>query len=89
MITSWCVYLCCKTVDVKKTMDYLEKIRSIDQSINQAIDQSITLFHKIIDQSINHQLGFIDDWGWKREERIRSEVQKRCGYLVGRVEMDR
>ena len=27
--------------------------------------------------------------GLKREERIRGEVQKRCGYQVGWVEMDR
>ena len=27
--------------------------------------------------------------GWKREERIRGEVQQRCDYQVGWVEMDR
>ena len=64
-------------------MDYLEKkIRSIDQSINNL---SITSIKLLINQSINHQWGFIDDWGWK----IRGEVQKRCGYQVGWVEMDR
>ena len=34
----------------------------------------------MINQSINYQWRFIDDRGWKREERIRGELQKRCGY---------
>ena len=36
--------------------------------INQLINQ---LFDKIIDQSINHHWGFIDDWGGKEKKKFR------------------
>ena len=84
-LVCWQIYAV--KLDVRKRQWIISK-NKISRSINQSINWSISCSIKsLINQSINHQWGFIDDWGWKREERIRGEVQKH-GYQVRWVEMD-
>ena len=75
--------LCCETLDVRKRQWIISK-NKINRSINHSTDQ-INQFDKIIDQSINHQWGYIDDWGWELGMRRKNWAWGSEPLLLGWV----